>query len=319
MLRAFLIYLSQSKRLRRMAMNWSLSRRVASRFVAGDTLEKAVTEIEELERRGLMATLDHLGEHVSTPEAADKAAQDYLDLVETIEAEDLPAGLSLKLTQLGVEQNFEACTARLASIVERAQTSSIFVRIDMEHSAIVDDTFRAYHKIREQGLKNVGLVIQSYLYRSEVDARQWLDEGARIRLVKGAYDEPPEIAYPDKRDVDSQFDTLARMMIDTAVDLGAEPVSKDGRTPPLVALGTHDDRRIEAAKAYARSMGLPKSSLEVQLLFGIRAELGRSLAEEGYPVRVYVPYGTEWYPYFMRRLAERPANLWFFLRQLVQG
>lgn len=319
MLRAFLIYLSQSERLRRIAMNWSLSRHVASRFVAGDSLEEAVEEIEELERRGLLATLDHLGEHVTTPEEADRATEDYLALVETIEARDLQAGLSLKLTQLGLEQDFEACTSRLRAIVERARESSIFVRIDMEHSAVVDDTFHAYRKIREQDLVNLGVVIQSYLYRSEDDMRDLLDEGARIRLVKGAYDEPPEIAYPNKRDVDVQFDALARMMIDTAIDLDAEPVSEDGRTPPLVALGTHDARRIEAAKAYAKSMGLPKKALEIQLLFGIRAELGRSLAEEGYPVRVYVPYGTEWYPYFMRRLAERPANLWFFLRQLVQG
>lgn len=319
MLRALLIYISQSKRLRRIASNWSLSRRVAARFVAGDTLEEAVTEIEELQRRGLLATLDHLGEHVTTPEEADNATQDYLDLVETIEAEELQAGLSLKLTQLGLEQDFEACTARLESIVQRAHQSSIFVRIDMEHSAVVDDTFRAYREIRRQELDNLGVVIQSYLYRSEEDMRDLLDEGARIRLVKGAYDEPPDIAYPSKQDVDIQFDELARMMIDTAVESEAEPVSEDGRTPPMAALGTHDERRIEAAKAYAKSMGLPKSALEIQLLFGIRAELGRSLAEEGYPVRVYVPYGTEWYPYFMRRLAERPANLWFFLRQLVQG
>lgn len=318
MLRRFLIYLSQSERLRRVAMNWSLSRRVASRFVAGDTLDEGMRAIHELNQRGLLATLDHLGENVTNPEEAEKATQDYVDLVEAIEREDLAAGLSLKLTQLGLEQDPEACAERLERIVRRAAASSIFVRIDMEHSAIVDDTFATYRRVRSEDLENLGVVIQSYLYRSEEDTRHLLDEGARIRLVKGAYDEPAEVAYPDKDDVDKEFDALARMMIDAAVDRGGEPVSPDGRTPPITALGTHDEVRINAAKAYARSMGLPQRALEFQLLFGVRAELGQSLAVEGYPVRVYVPYGTEWYPYFMRRLAERPANLWFFLRQLVQ-
>ena len=196
--------------------------------------------------------------------------------------------------------------------------AAVFPRQVREHSAIVDETFETYHNVRDAGLDNLGVVIQSYLYRSEDDTRTLLDKGARIRLVKGAYDEPPDVAYPDKQDVDKQFDALAKMMIDTAIDEGGEPVSPDGRTPPVCALGTHDEVRINAAKAYARSMGLPKDALEFQLLFGIRAELGKSLAAEGYPVRVYVPYGTEWYPYFMRRLAERPANLWFFLNQLVR-
>ena len=319
MLRRFLIYLSQSERLRRMAMNWSVSRRVAGRFVAGDTLEEAMQAIHELNRRGLLATLDHLGENVTNPEEAEQAAQDYIDLVKAIEREEVEAGLSLKLTQLGLEQDLDACAKRLEGIVRRADESSIFVRIDMEHSSIVDETFETYHTVREAGLDNLGVVIQSYLYRSEDDTRSLLDEGARIRLVKGAYDEPPDVAYPDKEDVDKQFDALAKMMIDAAIDQGGEPVSTDGRTPPVTALGTHDEVRINAAKAYARSMGLPKEALEFQLLFGIRAELGKSLAAEGYPVRVYVPYGTEWYPYFMRRLAERPANLWFFLNQLFRG
>lgn len=319
MLRAFLIYLSRSDRLRRLAMDGSLSRRVAARFVAGDTLEEAVEAIEELERRGLLGTLDHLGEHVTNSREADKAAQDYSELVDTIDAAGLKAGLSLKLTQLGLELDLGACTSRLKSIVERAHESSIFVRIDMEHSAIVDETLQAYRDVRGRGLDNLGVVIQSYLYRSEEDTRGLLEEDARIRLVKGAYDEPPDVAYPDKRDVDREFDALARMMVDAAVDAGSEPVSADGRTPPMVALGTHDEQRIEAAKSYAKSMGLPKEALEFQLLFGVRAELGQSLSAQGYPVRVYVPYGTEWYPYFMRRLAERPANLWFFLRQLVRG
>lgn len=319
MLRRFLIYLSQSRRLRHMAMDWGLMRRVVDRFVAGDSLAQALPALHELDQRGLLITLDHLGENVSTDEQAELACDDYRELVDTIQSEDLPAGLSLKLTQLGLELDRADCADRLERIVRRAKESSIFVRIDMEHSAVVDDTLWVYREVHGRGLDNLGVVIQSYLYRSSEDTRALLEQETPIRLVKGAYDEPPDIAYPDKEEVDAQFDELARMMIESAIDAGGQVVSSDGRTPPMVALGTHDETRINAAKAYARSMGLPQRALEFQLLFGIRAELGQALAAEGYPVRVYVPYGTEWYPYFMRRLAERPANLWFFINQLVRA
>jgi proline dehydrogenase len=319
MLRKFLIYLSESERMKRWITSIWLTRRVASRFVAGDTLDEAVGAIRELNERGMLATLDHLGENVSTVEDAARGIDDYLASIEAIERNGLQAGLSLKLTQLGLEASYDACLDNLVRIVRAAAEHGIFVRIDMEHSGIVDQTLQVYRDARAKGLDNLGVVIQSYLYRSREDTQALLAQGAPIRLVKGAYDEPAEVAFPAKSDVDSEYDALARLMIDRAVSAGATPTSDDGRIPPIAALGTHDSDRIDDACSYAEAAGLPRRALEFQLLFGIRIELGRRLGREGYPVRVYVPYGTEWYPYFMRRLAERPANLWFFLSNLVRG
>jgi proline dehydrogenase len=171
----------------------------------------------------------------------------------------------------------------------------------------------------DRGLENVGVVIQSYLFRSEEDIRQLNQECARVRLCKGAYKEPAEIAYPKKRDVDANFDRLARLLIENALEIGCPTISEDGVLPPAPAIATHDDRRVEYAKSLAAKVGLPKKSLEFQLLHGIRRDMQVALVQEGYPVRVYVPYGTEWYPYYTRRLAERPANLWFFLSNLFRN
>lgn len=318
MLRAFLLYLSQSTRIQRWVTSWSLSRRVSGRFIAGDTLAEAMEAIEDLRRRGLLATLDHLGENVADRADVERATQDYLRLVDEIERLGLPAGISIKLTQLGLELDYERCLANVLTIMRRASVHGIFVRIDMEHSAVVDKTLDTYRDLIELGVDNCGVVLQSYLYRSRQDAESLLATGAPIRLVKGAYDEPTEVAFPNKKDTDAEFDEIARLMIDRALELGGASVSEDGRHPPMVALGTHDEARIAAACDYAESVGLPKDAVEVQLLFGIRIDLGRQLAAQGYPLRVYVPYGTEWFPYFMRRLAERPANLWFFLTNLLR-
>lgn len=319
MLRKFLIYLSQSDRIKRWVTGWRLTRRVSSRFVAGDTLDEAIKAIRELNERGVLATLDHLGENVSTVEDAARGIDDYLDSIEAIHEHDLQAGISLKLTQLGLEASYDACLENLVRIARAAAEHGIFVRIDMEHSGIVDETLQIYRDARAKGITNLGVVLQSYLYRSREDTRSLLADDTPIRLVKGAYDEPPEVAFPEKEDVDQEFDALAQMMIDRAHQTGSEPISADGRIPPLAALGTHDEERINAARGHAAAIGLPREALEFQLLFGIRIELGRQLQAAGYPVRVYVPYGTEWYPYFMRRLAERPANLWFFLSNLIRG
>jgi proline dehydrogenase len=167
-------------------------------------------------------------------------------------------------------------------------------------------------------MENVGMVIQSYLYRSEEDTRSLLSTGTRIRLVKGAYREPPEIAYPRKRDVDRNFDLLTRIIIDAAIEQSSTPASEDGKLPPVTAIATHDEKRIDFAIEYAQRKGLPRKALEFQMLYGIRTQYQLSLAEQGYPVRVYVPYGTEWYPYYVRRLAERPANLWFFISNVFR-
>jgi proline dehydrogenase len=183
----------------------------------------------------------------------------------------------------------------------------------MEDVTTVDRTIQLYRTLVGEGFKNTGLVIQAYLFRSENDVRTLLAEGAKFRLCKGAYKESPEVAYPRKRDVDANFDRLAAMMIDSAHASGDTPSSADGRVPPVTAIATHDPRRVAFARDYAARVGLPKQALEFQMLYGIRSDLQTALAAEGFPVRVYVPYGTSWYPYYVRRLAERPANVWFFV------
>lgn len=319
MLRALLLYLSSALWARRLVSGWGLSRRVASRFVAGDTLEDAVRTITALNEAGMNATIDHLGENVNSAEDAERAAEDYIALLDRIQEAGLRANVSLKLTQLGLLLDFELCARNLQRIVDRAKSHGNFVRIDMEHSEILEDTLRIHRRLLDSGATNLGVVIQSYLYRSDDDIRKLADDGIPVRLVKGAYDEPASIAYPKKADVDKAFDRETEMLIQGALDHGSVPLSEDGRTPPIPAIGTHDHVRIEFACKIAAEVGLPKQVLEFQLLHGIRTELQRTLLNDGYPVRIYVPYGTEWYPYFMRRLAERPANLWFFVSNLFRG
>lgn len=313
MLRAFIAYLASAQWARRIITGWRLSRRVAARFVAGDTLDEAVGAIKILNDKGMFATLDHLGEHVSTPEESVEASDAYLALLKRISQDGLKASVSLKLTQLGLLLDPDLCFQNVRRVAEQARLTDSFVRIDMEDSSAVDQTLELFSRLRQEGYMNVGVVIQSYLFRSDQDLERLLEIGARIRLVKGAYDEPPDIAYPRKSDVDASFDRETAMIIRAAIRLGAAPASDDGRHPPITAVGTHDEARIEFARKEAEAQGLPQRCLEFQLLFGIRSELQESLVELGYPVRIYVPYGTEWYPYFMRRLAERPANVWFFI------
>ncbi len=318
MLRALLLYLSAAAWARRIVSGWGLSRRVSARFVAGDRLEDALPVIQALNASGLNATLDHLGENVNSAEDAERAAQDYLGLLDRIHEAGAHANVSLKLTQLGLSLDFELCVRNLQRIVDKALGYGSFVRIDMEHSEILEETVKVFDQLRSAGATNLGVVIQSYLYRSDDDIRHLAEQGVSVRLVKGAYDEPPRVAYPKKADVDLAFDREARWLIEGALQHNGRPVSPDGRIPPMVAIGTHDKARIDAACEAAQAVGLPKQALEFQLLHGIRTELQHQLLEQGYPVRIYVPYGTEWYPYFMRRLAERPANLWFFVSNLFR-
>ncbi|MFO3796768.1 MAG: proline dehydrogenase family protein, partial [Anaerolineales bacterium] len=212
----------------------------------------------------------------------------------------------------------ELCASNLERILLQAQAHHNFVRIDMEDTPYTDATIALYHRMRQRGFQNVGVVIQAYLYRSENDTRQLLASGTPIRLVKGAYKEPPDKAFPKKADVDANFDLLTKLLLDASL-AQASRLSADGRFPPLAAIATHDEKRIDFARRYAEKIGLPKEGLEFQMLYGIRRDLQERLAAEGYPLRVYVPYGTHWYPYFMRRLAERPANVWFLLVNLFRG
>jgi proline dehydrogenase len=212
---------------------------------------------------------------------------------------------------LGVSPDI--CAENLERVVAQSAKLNNFVRVDMEDSPVTQVTLDILKKIRSKGYDNVGIVIQAYLYRSEEDIRGLLEECVPVRLCKGAYKEPAEVAFPKKSAVDANYDKCSSILMDCAKDNGCPELSKDGRFPPIPGLATHDDRRILFAKRYAQSIGLPKTSMEFQMLHGIRRDLQEQLSSEGYPVRVYVPYGTEWYPYFMRRLAERPANVWFFI------
>lgn len=313
MLRAFLLYLSKAVWARRIARSWKLTWMVASRFVAGETLEEALKAIKTLNEKGINATLDHLGEHIRIDEEALAATDSILELLDGIEQQDVRSGVSIKLSQIGMGMNNELCEENLRRILEKAKEQDNFVRIDMEDTPFTDITLAMFSKMRSEGFKDtVGIVVQSYLYRCEDDVRKILETAGKIRLCKGAYNEPAEVAFPKKQDVDENYDLLTRMMLDAALETGIT-LSQDGRYPPIPALATHDEKRIAYAKKYAEKIGLQKKGFEFQMLYGIREDIQRQLVAEGYPVRVYVPYGTEWYPYFVRRLAERPANVWFFI------
>ncbi len=313
MLRSIFLYLSKARWARRLIVSWSLSRRVARRFVAGETLDEAIQAVRDLNAAGMNATLDHLGESVTTQSEAVRSADDYLAIISRICDSGIRSNASLKLSQLGLNVSYDLCLENVRRVVRQAAGCGLFIRIDMEDASTVDRTIELWRTLRKEGLANVGLVFQSYLYRTEKDMGAVLAEGCRIRLCKGAYKEPPDLAYPRKSDVDASYDRLVRLMIDAARAGGAVTVTADGRVPPVTAVATHDEKRVTAARAYAEHVGFPKQALEFQMLHGIRSDLQRQLAAAGYPVRVYVPYGTEWYPYFMRRLAERPANVWFFI------
>ena len=319
MLKTLLLYFSKARWARQVVTRWGFARRAAARFVAGDNLNEAIAAVRRLNAKGLNATLDHLGENVTDLRDALRATDDYLVLIDRICESDVRANVSLKLTQLALLLDLRSCQDNLARIVRKAKTCGGFVRIDIEDSPTIDRTFQVYRALRAEGLDNVGVAVQSYLYRTADDVRGLAAGGARIRLVKGAYQEPPSLAFPRKRDVDANFDALSQTIINAALAAGSQPVSPNGRVPPMIAVASHDPARIEAAKAAAARVGLPKAALEFQMLYGIRQDLQEELVGEGYPVRVYVPYGTEWYPYVVRRLAERPANVWFFLSHLIRG
>jgi proline dehydrogenase len=317
-LKSILLYLSKADWARRMVTRSKIARRTASRFVAGDTFEDALAAIRHLNSEDLYATLDHLGEHVSTAEEATAAREKYLAVFGRLNDAGVKSSASLKLSQMGLNLDFEMCVENVEHIVSEAGKYDIFVRLDMEEAPTIDRTIEVFRILRKKGLSNVGLVIQAYLFRSENDVEQLLAEDCPIRLCKGAYREPAEVAYTRMRDINTAFDELTKMLVDHALQNGSAPSAEDGKMPPVTAIASHDADRIDFAKQYALEVGLPKSALEFQMLHGIRNDLQISLVEEGYPVRVYVPYGTEWYPYFVRRLAERPANLWLFMSTLIR-
>jgi proline dehydrogenase len=314
MLRSFLIYLSKAAWARGIVSRSSLGWRAASRFIAGEKLENAIQVVKKLNEKGINATLDHLGEHTTNAQDAERATLDILTIFDAIASNHVRSNVSIKLTQIGLAVDEELCERNLATILERARVFGSFVRVDMEDSPWVDTTLDLYRRMRfEHGYENIGVVIQAYLFRSEQDILRLRDECTCVRLCKGAYKEPSAVAFPKKSDVDANYDRLARLLMEGSKDQGCPTLSDDGLFPPPPGLATHDERRIDYATSIAGQIGLPKKAIEFQMLHGIRRDLQEKLAAQGYPVRVYVPYGTEWYPYFTRRLAERPANVWFFI------
>jgi len=319
MLRSFFIYLSKAAWAQNLITNWSFAWRAASRFVAGTNLSDAVRVVKELNAKGINATLDHLGEHTNTPEEAQQATDDIFATLDAIGAEaTLRGNVSIKLTQIGLGLDENLCAENLERILARARQNNTFIRVDIEDTPYTDKTINLYYMMREKGYTNVGMAIQSYLYRAEADTRRLTQDQITIRLVKGAYKEPPEKAFPRKADVDANYDLLTKILIDASLAFQTK-LSADGRFPAIPAIASHDEKRIAFAKQYADKVGLPKDGLEFQMLYGIRRDLQERLVKEGYPVRVYVPFGTHWYPYFMRRLAERPANIWFFISNFFKG
>ena len=315
MLRSFLICLSQASWAQKLVTSWSFAWKAASRFIAGVSVQDAIRVVRELNARGITATLDQLGENTSTVDEANAASDEIVSVLNEIDKAGVKANVSIKLTQIGMGLDEETCTQNLVRILEQAKKSNTFVRVDMEDTPYTDITISLYHALLERGFdtRHVGLVMQSYLYRAEADTRALLEKGTRIRLVKGAYNEPADKAYPKKADTDANYDLLAKIMIDAALKIENNLVSADGRIPPISAIASQDDKRIEFAKKHAEKVGLPQKGIEFQMLYGIRRDLQEQLVKEGYPVRVYVPFGHQWYAYFMRRLAERPANIWFFV------
>jgi proline dehydrogenase len=313
MFRSFLIYLSKAVWAQKLVTGWGFAWRTASRFVAGTRLDDALRVVHELNEKGINATLDHLGEHTSTPEEAQQAADDIFATLDALGADSSARGnVSIKLTQIGLGLDESLCARHLERILARARQNNTFIRIDIEDTPYTDKTINLYHAMHEKGYTNLGMALQAYLYRSEADMRRLIEGGTRIRIVKGAYNEPADKAFPRKADVDANYDLLSKILIDASL-ANESKLSYDGRVPPMPAIASHDENRIAFAKQYAEKVGLPKNGLEFQMLYGIRRDLQEQLAKEGYPVRVYVPFGQQWYPYFIRRLAERPANIWFFI------
>lgn len=302
-LRVFFLWMSNRGWMARLAMGLPLVRTLAHRFVAGTTLDEAAAAVRALNARGAMATLDVLGESVTDRETADRAAASYVEALDRIAAEGLDANVSLKLTQMGLDLGVETCLEVLRPVVDAGRRHGVFVRVDMEGSAYTDRTLDVVRRLRAEGF-DVGPVLQSYLHRSRADAAALAAEGCRVRVCKGAYAEPDSIAYQDRAEIGRSFVDCVVVLLEA----DAYP-----------AAATHDPEMVAAVQAAAAERGIAKERYEFQLLYGIGRDIQHRLLTEGHRLRVYVPYGAQWWPYYMRRLAERPANVAFFLRGLFGG
>jgi proline dehydrogenase len=304
-LRSGFIALSKNRPLRRFMERSRMGVSLSSRFIAGMTIDDAIRVCESVNKQGMAVTLDALGESVDDEAAAHRAAEVYHQLLDAIAQRKLNANVSVKLTQMGLEVDQGLAESIALDLTKHAASLRNFVRIDMEDSSLTQVTLDIVRRIHAQpGLRGaIGIVIQSYLYRSQADIEQLLADGIRVRLCKGAYKEPPEVAFAKKADVDANYVKLSKILLDSPVYHG---------------LATHDEKMIAAGKAYAQERGIASEHYEFQMLYGVRRDLQRDLIRDGYKVRVYVPFGSEWYPYFMRRLAERPANVIFIAKNLMR-
>jgi proline dehydrogenase len=302
--RAFFQVLAGSQMLKTLASRYGMRARggFARRFIAGERIEEAIETAREIERNGLLVTLDYLGESVASIAAADAGTRAYIGVLERIADAGIERNISLKLTQLGLTIDRATCVDNLRRILDAATAKEFFVRIDMEDSPFTAVTLEVFETMWQQGYRNVGVVLQSYLPRSEADAARMNALGARVRLVKGAYNEPKDAAYQSKADVDAAFVRIMQLLL------------ANGTYP---AIATHDPAMIDRTREFAAARGIDASKYEFQMLFGIRRDLQNSLIREGLRVRVYVPFGREWFPYFMRRLGERPANIGFVVRGVL--
>jgi proline dehydrogenase len=302
LLKGTLLYLANRRPVYRLIMRHDLLRGLTQRYVAGEELADGIVVAQTLNTQGLLVSLDHLGESVSTGPEARRAVTDYLDALEALTREQVEGNISLKLTQLGLDVSREMCVAHLRRILERAGEVESFVRIDMESSAYTERTLDLHRELWDEGFRNVGIVLQTYLHRTAADVERAIDMGVQVRLCKGAYLEPARVAFPDKADVDANYAQLMERLL------------VHGNHP---AIATHDEKLILLAQGIARRESIPPERFDFEMLFGVRRDLQLRLAQDGHRVRVYLPYGKEWYPYLVRRLLERPANVGFFMRTLV--
>ncbi len=303
MLRATLLKLSESPRFAKWVTSNGTTRRMARRFVAGETLDEAIEAARACNNAGMLVSLDYLGENCTNTSHAQRSRDTYLQIFERIHQENLHANVSCKLTQLGLDLNIDFCQGLVVSIVEYAARYDNFLRVDMEGAAYTERTLELVKGVRARN-PAIGTVIQSYLYRSETDIQSLLSYGCRIRLCKGAYKELPDVAYPRKRDVDFNYVRLMKILLPSGFYHG---------------IATHDPRMIAETIRWAAAKQITKDDFEFQMLYGVRTDLQRLLVRDGYRLRVYIPFGNDWFPYFMRRLAERPANLGFLIRNFFRS
>lgn len=303
--RSALLFLARQEGLKDFATRFSLFKKMTTRFVAGEDIEEAVAAIRELNSHGCTASFDHLNESVANAAETEEEVREYKRILARIDETGIRSNVSIKLTQFGLAIDPELAYKNAREVVLDASQRGHFVRVDMEQSSVTQVTIDIFKRLRaEFGLDDVGIVLQSYLRRTYQDAEELLKIPARIRICKGAYNEPPEVAFPDKKDVDDNYVRVMKLLLSSGTYHG---------------IATHDPNMINETIRHARDNGISKDAFEFQMLYGVRRDLQVKLAKDGYNMRVYVPYGKHWYPYFMRRLAERPANVWFVMKNMFKG